>query len=136
MQVLNKIDTAFTRYFFTISFTYFLEIILIIYISQFLGYSITFLFVRFGTALLFFILAKFFIFKSKGDFLFEFRRFALLMILNIIIIQIYFYFIEVISELFFIVTYTILHGILFVLNYLIQNYRIFLRLKWLNFNLP
>ncbi len=127
MKVFNKINTILIKYFCVITFNYIFEVSLIIYIKSYMGYSAAFLVVRPINAILFFLLAKYFVFKSKGNSFFEFRNFCLLMSLNIILIESYIFFVDISSEFYFVLSYTLIHGFLFIFNYLILNYKIFFR---------
>ena len=127
MYVPFKIDAVFIRYFCTIFFTYILELIIITYLNKVLGYPTAFIAARFVTAPLFFSLARYFVFKSKNSFWIEFKRFSLLLVFNMIVIECYLSIVDISSDLFFVLSYTLVHGLLFVLNYLILNYKIFIR---------
>ena len=120
-----RVDTIFIKYCCIIASTYIAEVAIVSGLSNVVGYSLGFLIARSFTAPLFFVAAKSFIFKSDENAPLEARRFLILVLGNILILELFLIFVIIENNCLFVSLYTGIHIFLFSVNYVLQRFGIF-----------
>ena len=125
MASVFRVDAIFIKYCCIIALSYIAEVAIISGLSSVVGYSLGFLIARSFTAPLFFLAAKSFVFKSGEDTPLEARRFLILVLGNILVLELLLAFVVVENNYLFIFFYTAIHIFLFSVNYFLQRFGIF-----------